>query len=223
MDTQSSVLDVSIQSTPDATADSLSLDLSTTSTTRSTQLLKLPCPPGCPSMDLLDPSSTDGHYLEQDEVDAMLQLAYGSSLVLPEHQEDESDWISRWITVTRFTGSHYNLPRGSCGRRFITMLIEEIQLLVNGSFPSKRLIIFSSVILQRERSVSKTRDIIRSLNRRLDMWRDEKFDLLVQEASRCDRAYNIKRRRPNHPDHVERVFTRLMLHGKVRAAMRWLT
>lgn len=120
-------------------------------------------------MDLLDPSSTDGHYLEQNEVDTMIQLAYGSSLVLPEHQEDESDWISQWNTVTQFTGSHYNLPRGSCGRRFITTLIEEIQLLVNGSFPSKRLIIFSSVILQRERSVSKTRDIIRSLNRRLDI------------------------------------------------------
>ena len=53
------------------------------------------------------------------------------------------------------------------------------------------------------------------------MWQDEKFDL-VQEASRCDRAYNTKRRKPNKPDHVERVFIRLMLLGMVQAAMRWL-
>ena len=158
---QSSVLDVSIRSTPDATTDSLTLDLSSTSTARSTQELQ---PPECPSMDLLDPSSTGVQYLEQHEVDAMLQLAYGSSLVLPEHQGRESEWISRWDTVTQFTGSHYTLPRGSCGCRFITMLTEEIQLLVNGSFPSEQLIVFSSAILQQERSVSKTHDIIRSLN-----------------------------------------------------------
>ena len=52
----------------------------------------------------------------------------------------------------------------------------------------------------------------------------KKFDLLVQEAVRCDHSLAAwyKCHKPND-DHVSRVFTRLMLRGKVRAAMRWLT
>ena len=88
-----------------------------------------------------------------------------------------------------------------------------------------RAIVFSSVILQRDKSVRGSRDIVRTLNRRLDLWAQKKYDLLVQEASRCDRTYCNNRRRRDHRDndHIERVFTRLMLLGKVRAAMRWLT
>ena len=82
---------------------------------------------------------------------------------------------------------------------------------------------FSSVILQREKFVKKVRDIIQSLNRRLDLWCEGKFDLLVQEASRCDRSFRSRQRRKHNKEHIEKIFTRLMLSGKVRAAMRWLT
>ena len=96
-------------------------------------------------------------------------------------------------------------------------------LLTIGDAPSQRLIVFSSVILQREKSVNKVRDIVRSLNRRLDHWSGGKFDCLVQEASRCDHPFNTRRRQQNIKEHTKRVFTRLMLLGKVRTAIRWLT
>ena len=53
--------------------------------------------------------------------------------------------------------------------RYISVLTDEIHLLTNGDAPSERLIVFSSVILQREKSVNKVCDIVRSLNWRLDL------------------------------------------------------
>ena len=154
----------------------------------------------------------------------MLLSAYGGHLSAPSSTAPDSDWVSRWKLITHLSGSHYFLPRGQCGRRYVSTLTDEINLLTRGAFPSERAIVFSSVILQRDKSVRGSRDIVRTLNRRLDLWAQKKYDL-VQEASRCDRTYRNNRHRQDHrdDDHIERVFTRLMLLGKVRAAMRWLT
>ena len=64
--------------------------------------------------------------------------------------------------------------------------------------------------------------ICRVLERGLEMWHEGKFNTLVQEAMRCDRPFQ-RHSRSSNKDHVERVFTRLMLQGKIRAAVRWLT
>ena len=54
------------------------------------------------------------------------------------------------------------------------------------------------------------------------MWSSDKFDPIVHKAFRCDRSF----RRPHSPSydiaHVQRVLTRLMLHGNVKAAIQWL-
>uniref|UniRef100_A0A1X7SEZ1 Uncharacterized protein n=1 Tax=Amphimedon queenslandica TaxID=400682 RepID=A0A1X7SEZ1_AMPQE len=57
----------------------------------------------------------------------------------------------------------------------------------------------------------------------MDMWRDDKFDLLVQEFCHCDRSLSSHYNRKHDKDYIEKVVTRLMLQGKVRAAMSWLT
>ena len=85
--------------------------------------------------------------------------------------------------------------------------------------------VFSAVILQRDQSVHKGADIRRLLDRRLTLWKDESFDVLIQEAERCDRSlrnsYHTSSRRTD--DHLVKVFTKLMLQGNVRAAVRWIT
>ena len=57
------------------------------------------------------------------------------------------------------------------------------------------------------------------------MWKDDLFDVLIQEAERCDRSlrnsYRCTSRHTN--DHLVKVFTKLMLQGNVRAAVCWLT
>ena len=155
----------------------------------------------------------------------MLSLAYGSCLVEnnPNAEPRWVEWTFHWKNITQQSGLHYSLPRGSCGRRYISTLIDEIKMLIKGHVPSERLIVFSSVILQRENFIKKLRDVVRSLHRRLDLWLDGQFDILVQEARRCDRPFNSNRGKQVNKRHTERVFTRLMLHGRVCSAMRWLT
>ena len=70
--------------------------------------------------------------------------------------------------------------------------------------------------------IKKAIDIRRLIERRLSMWKREKYDLLVQETERCDRAFK-NRSRNKDDDHQIRLFTRLMMQGKVRAAMIWIT
>ena len=57
------------------------------------------------------------------------------------------------------------------------------------------------------------------------VWQDGQFDVLLQEAQRCDGTLSksFKRSSNSSEDHLVRVFTKLMLQGNVRAAMRWIT
>ena len=107
------------------------------------------------------------------------------------------------------------------GRRYINLLCNELSQL---SYPSERLIVFSSVTLQRDRSVRVSADIRRTLDQRMSMWEENRFDLLVQEASCRDKHFTTQsRQRKRDPNHNTKVFTRLMLQGKIRSAMRFLT
>ena len=164
----------------------------------------------------------DTSILQQSEVDDLMLKAYGTHRRL----HTSPDWTTRWQTITQLTGSHYFLPTGVVGRRYVTTLTAEIELLSQGIHASERLIVFSSVILQRDRMVKRAKEVRRTIDRRLSMWSDEKFDALVQEAVRCDHPFQLVRKRKSNnqsSDHVTRVFTRLMLLGKVKAAMRWLS
>ena len=71
--------------------------------------------------------------------------------------------------------------------------------------------------------IRKTVDIRRVLQRRRRMWKNEEFDLLLQEAVRCDKSLRNSRKGGTDKGHIVRVFTRLMLSGKVGAAVRWLS
>lgn len=55
----------------------------------------------------------------------------------------------------------------------------------------------------------------------MDKCTNDDFDTLVEEAVSCDRTHRTQTHR-NDSDHFVAVFTRVMLQGKTRAAMRWL-
>ena len=117
------------------------------------------------------------------------------------------------------------MPGGSIGRKYIDLLCAELQQLSLGTYHSERVIVFCSVMLQQDRLVRRGCDIHRLLERRMNLWRDEQYDVLIQEAIRCDRSFCNSHRRPlsgNSQEHLIKVFTRLMLEGNVRAVVRWL-
>ena len=59
----------------------------------------------------------------------------------------------------------YNLPNGSVGRDFVGLLSSEVNLLVQGSMSSERVIVFLTVLLQRDPMVKRGADIHRLLLR----------------------------------------------------------
>ena len=62
-------------------------------------------------------------------------------------------------------------------------------------------------------------DICRLLEMCMKLWRDELYDVLLQEAVRCDQSLRNSHRRPSSRDskeHLIKVFTRLMLKDSVR-------
>ena len=151
-----------------------------------------------------------GHYVEPCELDVLMLTAYGSTIIpTPSTNTLPSEWCSRWETVTQLSGRHFDLPRGACGHRYIDLLCNEVNLLIRDSFPSERIIIFSSVILQRDRSVRRLRDVKRVLERRMDLWSDNNIDLLIQEAVHCDCTFKRPLQSMNE-EHTNKVFTCLM-------------
>ena len=136
----------------------------------------------------------NGHHLETEEIDSMIHTAYGAALCPFSSSSDDSEWVSRWRTTTQLSNKHYDLPRGPCGRRYVDLLNTEIRLLSRGVFPSERVLVFSLTILQRDRTIRKGQDIVRTLNRRMDLWDHDHYDSLIQEAVRCDHPFQTRRR-----------------------------
>ncbi|KAI5747291.1 hypothetical protein M8J77_013130 [Diaphorina citri] len=70
--------------------------------------------------------------------------------------------------------------------------------------------------------VTKGADIRRLLKKRLEMWNNGHFDELLHEAERCNRQMKTGNGDISE-DHKVRIFTRLVLQGKLRDATRWIT
>ena len=84
---------------------------------------------------------------------------------------------------------------------------------------------FSSLMLQQDQLMHKSCDVRRLLQHRMSLWKEDQFDVLLQEAICCDQVFHNSHRPSlkKHTDHVTRVFAKLMLEGNVYAAVRWVT
>ena len=64
-------------------------------------------------------------------------------------------------------------------------------------------------------------DICRLLQRCLELWLQGNVEMLIQEAEHCNQALHWSRHSVVDDETVIRIFTKLMLCGKVKAAIRW--
>ena len=74
------------------------------------------------------------------------------------------------------------------------------------------------LLLQKPSRSSKSKDHILYLERRLTSWKAGELDKLLKE---CTAIQNRLSKAKVIPGHHEKVFARLMLQGKVSAALRW--
>jgi len=71
--------------------------------------------------------------------------------------------------------------------------------------------------------VRKGADIHRLLDWHIGQQRDGHFDLLVQEADCCDGGLKHSCRANLNEEDIVRIFSQLILQGKVKAVVRWAT
>ena len=91
--------------------------------------------------------------------------------------------------MTGLSGKLYSIPGGAVGRRYVDHLTLEMSHFSVGNYPSKRLIVFSTLMLQIDCMVRKGFDVRSVIERRLaQSWDKGEFDLLVHEAERCDKS-----------------------------------
>ncbi len=46
-------------------------------------------------------------------------------------------WYKLWSEIIHHDGRHYDLPKGSVGRTYVSQMIEEVQQFTAGNFPSE--------------------------------------------------------------------------------------
>jgi hypothetical protein len=152
-----------------------------------------------------------------------MDTAFGARLNQSAPFCSNGEWYQRWLTIVHLDNKLYHIPGGSIGRQYVDLLCSETTLLAEGTYSSERLMVFSAVMLQRDRLVRKGIDIRRVLRRRMGMWQDGEFDLLVEEAIRCNKSLRRTTSPKAAETHLVSVFTKLMLQGKVKSALRWLS
>ena len=101
-----------------------------------------------------------------------MRMTYGATLI-QSGSCSNTDWHRHWRSVVHHSGNLYVLPGGPLGRRYVDLLTEEVQHLAVGSFPSERVLVFSSVMLQCDRTVHKGADIRQLLDRHIGQWYDD--------------------------------------------------
>eukprot|EP00919_Chromeraceae_sp_WS-2016_P022459 GHVR01053319.1.p1 GENE.GHVR01053319.1~~GHVR01053319.1.p1 ORF type:complete len:180 (-),score=7.01 GHVR01053319.1:117-656(-) len=117
---------------------------------------------------------------------------FGNLVTLPD------PWVHRWDRVMEKPTTLYTIPGGKSGRMYVEALAEEVDALV-----TERLQVFLAVILNRNNDIKTMADIKRTLERRIGTWRQNEFDLLVDELSESkkQRARNTHWRQPTTTVH----------------------
>ena len=77
----------------------------------------------------------------------------------------------------------------------------------------------SQILLQKPHCSSKARDHVAALSRRLDAWQEGD----LREGRAIQSHLSLRRMKDERGDKIARVFSRLMLEGKTRAALRYLS
>ena len=106
----------------------------------------------------------------------------------------DDDWGKRWTRIVGLKSQLYDLPGGAVGREFVSLLTGEVTILSRGEAKSECLIVCMNVMLQRDAMVRRGADIRRLLKRRMEMWRESRFDELTHEAERCAKQRPIPRK-----------------------------
>ena len=118
----------------------------------------------------------------------------------------------------------FKLPKGKWGKEFIKELTHIIDLWSDKSnhesIALTALHVFIPLMLQKPSRKSKNRDHVRYLSERFEKWKCGDLAGLLSEGAEIQKRLVSSK---FSPETNETFFVRLMLHGKVSAALKWIT
>ena len=125
--------------------------------------------------------------------------------------------------ILKWKRNVFLLPSGQAGKSFIEEMTKVMLCFTSSSYLESvaltMVMIMGPLLLQKPSQKSKCKDHIRYLAKRLEWWKNGDLDLLVREGEAIQQRLD---RRRYTVEHQEKVFVRLMLQGKISAALRWV-
>ena len=129
--------------------------------------------------------------------------------------------------VIRWRRNLFMVPSGKVGETFVgemarmfkmygeSTTLEPISLMAAMTMPA--------LLLQKPHQRSKSKDHIKCLENRLQLWKDGNLSNLLSEGRCIQRRLQGSKRGKNEHDKLASTFSKLMRKGKVKAALRLLT
>ena len=119
----------------------------------------------------------------------------------------------------------FKIPSGKAGTAFVREVSRMFRAFADSSalesVAMKAVMVMPALLLQKPHPRSKARDHVVHLERRLQLWLDGRLDELLKEGRTIQRQ--LLRNPPKQQEDTARVFAKLMMEGKVWAALRIVT
>eukprot|EP00978_Attheya_sp_CCMP212_P042445 scaffold258630_cov55-Attheya_sp.AAC.1 len=137
---------------------------------------------------------------------------------------DDKIWQARWQKLVALPTKRYNAPGGHVGCQFIEVLVDELEGIRKRKWNSDRFIVFQMVILQRTKNVIWAKYICARIQNHLKSWKAGHYNMLVQETAQEAIATMIPTSASTKTqEQREKIFVNLMVQGKLRQAVRFIT
>ena len=115
----------------------------------------------------------------------------------------------------------FNVPSGRAGRSFIEELTFWIKVSDLNSVALKAFMVLPTLILQKPSATSKSKEHSEAIERRLALWKQGDLNLLLKEV-RFFQGKFVNSKKPRKVEDVSKAFSKLVLQGKLKAAMKLL-
>ena len=123
----------------------------------------------------------------------------------------------------------FSVPSGKAGKQFLRELTHLFNAYAQASalesIALKACVVACALLLQKPHFSSKSKDHVKALERRLNAWRAGDIDGLLREGRTIQNHLTTHRSKNSEEQwaHNIRVFTKLVLEGKIHSALRFLS
>ena len=135
----------------------------------------------------------------------------------------DAAWQVWWRDLAVMPSRCYDALSGRVRKPFVGTLGDELRGVRDRLWNSVWFIIFQTVIPQRARHVTTSDAIRRRTKKRLDDWGEGKHAMLVEDTLHTCAEYLTVARREETAEHRTQMYHSLVLRGKLRTAVRWIT